>query len=139
MIFIWVHNWWMYDEFLGLFNAWHMIFWVISSKSNFSICIKKLLDKVNQNCIEHCAGEIIVDLQLQAHASRRFLLDADQRTCPSLIDWNKISFWFAFYLFTNYIVHSLKHVLIWTFWPSECSICSYFRMICKTNFWCNQS
>jgi len=44
-IFIWFHHWFI-DEFLGLFNAWHMLFWVIPSKSNFSICIKKLLDKV---------------------------------------------------------------------------------------------
>jgi len=26
-------------------------------------------------------------------------------------------FCFAFYLFTNYTVHSLKHVQSWTFWP----------------------
>jgi len=32
MFFIWVHQWWMSDEFLGLFKAWHEICWALSTK-----------------------------------------------------------------------------------------------------------
>jgi len=32
MFFIWVHQWWMSYEFLGLFQTWHEICWVLSIK-----------------------------------------------------------------------------------------------------------
>jgi len=76
MFFIWVHQWWMYDEFLGLFNAFHKIC--------SSFILKKLLLHMHQKVAGQsriklpnlhwtlCRRERIVDLQLQAHASRRF-------------------------------------------------------------------
>jgi len=123
-----------------------MSFWVCSrrdmrfvglypSKSNFSICIKSCWikwDKVEPNppnlpwslCRREDSGSAA-----SGPCFKGILVDSDQRQGYL---WCKISFCYFSYLFTNYIVHSWKHVQKWTFWSSECSICCYFRLIYKT-------
>jgi len=46
MFFIWVHQWWMSDEFLGLFQKWHEICQALSTKRWLLHMHQKLLDKV---------------------------------------------------------------------------------------------
>jgi len=137
----WVHQTWVYDVFLGLFNVCQMNFSALFMSSVICTYLRMLLHNVFSDllwnaCRREESGSTSSCLCFWGISLAHVLY---QIPYVSIYDWmiQDLSFLILFSLFTYCTVYSLKHVLNWTFWTSECFFVS-LRMIRKTPIWCNQ-